>query len=498
MRLTSRPERATVPLNLIVGSAPALVVGGGQVGARKVRGLLEAGASVALVCPEACAELVALAEAGRIVWHRGPFEPGQVRGRFLVYACTDDKHVNRAVLDAARSERVLCGCADGNWADGDFTTPAVARANGATVAVSTNGRSCRSARDLKNEIAALLSADDGADELLVLGTSDAFLPSRRRAPYHLPPEERVRVARLVRGVKGVREFLVLNTCNRVELVALCSPREECDELLERIVGFDRLAKGEYFVHRGFAAHRHLARVVAGLESSLLGEYHVVAQFKGAVAEAADAGWSGARLKGVADEILRVAKDVRHAVEGLLPVAEIDQVAVRYLSVHGGIEADTRVCVVGTGVVGTGVAAALLGRAPEGASMFATPPLRSRPRVTRVYHSRPPERIADEAVRPFSELRAALAEADVVVTAVDSARPVVSPEFAGCFAGRDVLMVDLGLPRNIDPSFDECGRGVTVADLDDLKLWHRVKSGVLAELEARAGAVIAAAFGGAAD
>jgi len=478
MKLDERPVRDTIPLNLIVGASSALVVGGGKVGERKTKGLLECGASVELVCPDATDELAALARDGKVKWTRREFAAGDVKSRLCVYACTDDKHVNRAVLCACRDAGVLCCCADGNWADGDFTSPAVLHADGLSVAVSTNGRSCISARDLKNEIASILADECAEDELVVVGTSDAVLPSRRRAPYHLPPEERAKAAQLVRYVKGVREFMILNTCSRVEIVARCARGSGCVPLLERIAGFDSLAPQEKFFFSGYDAFRHLARVVAGLESSLLGEYHVVSQFKEAVAEAEKAGWCGARLKGDADEVMRVSKEVRHSVEELLHVAEIDQVAVRYLSVHGGVDSESRVCIVGTGVVGTAVAVALVGRVGH---------------VTRVYHRNRPGAIGSESLEPMERLREVLRESDVVVTAVDSAKPVITPDFADCLAGRDVTMVDLGLPRNIDAFFDDMGRGVAVADLDDLKLWHRVKSGVLAEIERRSDGVMALAF-----
>lgn len=470
-----RPVRDMIPVNLIIGGSSVLVVGGGKVGERKTSGLIDCGASVELVCPEATEGLAALVQAGKVKWTRREFDAGDVKGRLCAYACTDDKRVNRAVLDACRAEGVLCCCADGNWADGDFTSPAVLHVDGISVAVSTNGRSCRSARDLKKELASVLAEESAEDELVVVGTSDAVLPSRRRAPFHLPPEERAKAAALVRCVKGVREFMILNTCSRVEIVARCARGLGCVPLLERIAGFDSLAEHEKFRLCGCDAFRHLVRVVAGLESPLLGEYHVVAQFKEAVAEAEKAGWCGARLKGGADQVMRVARLVRHSVEGLLHVAEIDQVAVRYLSVHGGVDSGSRVCIVGTGVVGTAVASALAGRVG---------------RLVRVYHKNRPGAIGTETLEPIARLREVLRESDVVVAAVDSARPVITPDFADCLSGRVVTMVDLGLPRNIDAFFDDMGRGVTVADLDDLKLWHRVKSGVLAEIERRSDGVIA--------
>ena len=83
----------------------------------------------------------------------------------------------------------------------------------------------------------------------------------------------------------------------------------------------------------------------------------------------------------------------------------------------------------------------------------------------------------------------LKTADIVLSAVDASRPVVTQEMCAAVADRNVLFVDLGVPRNIDPFYDDWGHGVNVADLDDLKLWHRVKTGTLNEVLAKADDVI---------
>ena len=468
-----------MPLNLILDGRPVLVVGGGQVGHRKVMSLLDGGAPVELVCPDAVDTLAELAAAGRIVWTRRAWRSGDAAGHLLVFACTDDKHVNRAILDDARAAHVPCCCADLNWADGDFTTPATARIGDLTVAVSTSGQNCAAARDAKNEIAATLG-DRTPPELIVFGTSEALLPSRKRAPFHLPATERAAVGRLVARVRGVREFFILNTCNRIELVVQAAPDPDTLALLRRLTGFDRLADEEQFIFRGYEAFRHLVRVTAGLESSLLGENHIVSQVKDALGEAVANGWSGPAIRRAGAEAIRVAKAVRQSVEGLLHVAEIDQVAVRYLNVHGGLDAKAHVLVIGTGMVGTGAVEALA---------------RTGARVTWAYHRRLPDvgRFGDHAptVVSMDGLPAALAAADIVLSAVDSAQPVVTADMRSAVADRNVLFVDLGVPRNIDPFYDDWGHGVTVADLDALKLWHRVKTGTLNEVRARADAVIAA-------
>jgi len=476
MHREGRPHRKTIPLNLIVDDRRVLVVGGGQVGRRKVRSLLEAGARVELVCPDAVEELRTLAAEGLVDWTRRPFREGDVAGHLLAFACTDDKHVNRAVLDEARLAHVPCCCSDMNWSDGDFTTPATARLGELVVAVSTSGQSCKEARDVKNQIVATL-AERRDLELLVMGTSDALLPSRKRAPFHLPSAERAELGALLKHVRGVREFFILNTCNRVELAVVASHDPGVASVLRRLAGFDRLAPEERFELRGFEAFKHLTRVASGLESSLLGEFHIVSQMKDALAEAETNGWSAGAIRFTGAEVLRVSKAVRHAVEGMLRVAEIDQVAVRYLSVHGGLDAKTHVVVVGTGMVGRGAVEALA---------------RTDVALTWVYHVNRPRTEAfgrPIVVEQMERLPEILRTADIVLSAVDASRPVVTREMCAAVADRNVLFVDLGVPRNVDPFFDDWGHGVNVADLDDLKLWHRVKTGTLNEVLATADGVI---------
>jgi glutamyl-tRNA reductase len=475
MRLFSRPKRKTFPINLIIDGKSSCVVGGGKVGARKVNLLLASGADVNLICPEALKELEDLSNEGKIKWVKREWQRGDALGHNMIFACTDDKHINRAILEDARKAGVSCCCSDGNWADGDFTTPAIAHLENITIAVSTNGQNCRSAKDLKNDIVDLLKSPKKT-ELIVLGTSDAILPSRKRAPYHLPSEKRAEIGRLLKHIKGINEFFILNTCNRIEIAAhICEGDKDAITILKKLIGFDKLNDDEYFLFKGYEAFHHLVRVASGLESSILGEFHIVSQMKDSFEEAAANDWSKAEIKSLSYEILRVSKEVRHSVEGLLNVAEIDQVALRYLSVHGGLDNQTNVVIIGTGMIGSGVVESL---AKTGVG------------IAWIYHIRTPELPSENVtLRHISQISEVLSNADIVLSAVDTSQPVITKEMADKVINKNVLFVDLGVPRNIDPFYDEFGHGVSVVDLDDLKLWHRVKTGTFNEVSARADAII---------
>ena len=136
--------------------ALVVLVGGGAVGARKLRGLLAVGAAVRLISPAVTLELHALADSGVITWHARTYQPGDLAGARLVFAATDQRAVNAQVADDAAALGLLCNVADDPRA-GDFHLPAVYREPELLVAVSTAGANPARAKRLRDQIASWLS-----------------------------------------------------------------------------------------------------------------------------------------------------------------------------------------------------------------------------------------------------------------------------------------------------------------------------------------------------
>lgn len=131
------------PVSLIVDGRRCLVVGGGQVAARKVAGLADCGARVEVVAESAHPELRALAAArpGQVVVEERRYRQGSdLSAYWLVVTATDDPAVNAAVAADAEEARVWVNAADDPSAC-SFTLPSVARRGPISVAVSTEGTS---------------------------------------------------------------------------------------------------------------------------------------------------------------------------------------------------------------------------------------------------------------------------------------------------------------------------------------------------------------------
>ncbi len=140
----------TYPVCLVgLDSRPVIVVGGGAVAARKVQGLLEAGArAVTVISPALAADFVPLVEGGDVTWKARAYEYGDLAGVFLAIAATDDREVNAAVSREAASACCLVNVVD----DPDLSTfilPAVVRRGELTVAISTGGASPALARRIR-------------------------------------------------------------------------------------------------------------------------------------------------------------------------------------------------------------------------------------------------------------------------------------------------------------------------------------------------------------
>jgi siroheme synthase-like protein len=137
---SGRPGLAGLPVNLLVRGRRVVVVGAGRIAARKIAPLLELGAAVEVIAPDAGDEVRAWADAGRVVLHQRAFAPDDVRDAWLAFAATDDPAVNAAVHTAAEAGRVWVNSAD-DPANCSFTLVSVIRRADLVVTVGTGGRS---------------------------------------------------------------------------------------------------------------------------------------------------------------------------------------------------------------------------------------------------------------------------------------------------------------------------------------------------------------------
>jgi len=140
-----------LPINLAVDGRPVLVVGGGEVGERKVRALLECGAKVRLVSRELTPGLAELAAAETVEHLGGQYRTEHLSGVDLVFAATDEHELNARVSREAQERGLWINVADQPELC-RFIVPAYFRRGDLTIAVSTGGRSPAAAARIKSRL----------------------------------------------------------------------------------------------------------------------------------------------------------------------------------------------------------------------------------------------------------------------------------------------------------------------------------------------------------
>ncbi len=156
----------SLPILLLIEGKPCLVVGGGDVAARKVNLLLKAKGVVTIVSPKLCRQLEELKNMGSIRHEKRKFETKDVDGSFLVIAATNSRKTNQEVAHYARESNIPVNVVDQPKLC-SFTIPSIVDRSPITVAVSTGGASPVLARQLRARLESLIPAAYGRLATLV-------------------------------------------------------------------------------------------------------------------------------------------------------------------------------------------------------------------------------------------------------------------------------------------------------------------------------------------
>jgi uroporphyrin-III C-methyltransferase/precorrin-2 dehydrogenase/sirohydrochlorin ferrochelatase len=149
-----------LPLFAALKDRPVLVIGGGDIAARKILLLRRAGANVRIVAQQLSAELTELADQQAIEWLATEFDEAQIDAVFLVIAATDDSELNQRVFAAANARQRLVNVVD-NQPLCSFIFPSIVDRSPLLVAISSGGTAPVLARILREKIEALLPTNLG-------------------------------------------------------------------------------------------------------------------------------------------------------------------------------------------------------------------------------------------------------------------------------------------------------------------------------------------------
>jgi glutamyl-tRNA reductase len=295
--------------------------------------------------------------------------------------------------------------------------------------------------------------------VFTLGLNHTTAPLDLRGRFAFAPEQ---LAPTLRGLRErlerVSEVAIVSTCNRTEVYVGADPSQVSPAVdwLAGVGGVSSHALRDHsYVLEGGSAARHAFRVASGLDSMVLGEPQILGQLKQAVLEAQNAGTLGTTLHQMFQRSFSVAKEVRSSTEIGAHSVSMAAATVRLASQLFEDLGQTRVLFVGAGEMIELVATHFAARSPRSMTV-ANRTLERGEKLA--------SRFGADALR-LADLPARLADFDVVVSCTASSLPIIGlgavERALKARRRRPMFMVDLAVPRDIEPE---------VAELSDVYLY----------------------------
>jgi glutamyl-tRNA reductase len=260
--------------------------------------------------------------------------------------------------------------------------------------------------------------------------------------------------------------IVLSTCNRTETYFHSSSgRRDAADLMQFMAGARDVSApadaSHFYAFQGGDAVRHLFRVASGLESMVLGEAQILGQIRNALHTAHRAGASDHLLERLFQSAIAAGRRIRLGTGGSGSSASVSTAAVELARKARGDLSSMRVLIVSSG---------------ETAKLTAWNMARSG--VERIVIAGRTLTRAESLARSLEasavsmhDLENELAGADIVVTSTNSRAICIDPQTVKramiCREERPLLMIDLAVPRDIDPEVRSIA-GVTLCDIDDVQ------------------------------
>jgi glutamyl-tRNA reductase len=303
-------------------------------------------------------------------------------------------------------------------------------------------------------------------ELLALGASHKTASLELRERIALPTGRAARVLAELTEHEAIHEAVALFTCNRTELYLITADAVDAENaalaILSRQAGLRPTELfGSLYSLRGREAVEHLFAVTGGLDSMIVGEAEIQGQVKRAYEMALVEGVSGPVSNRLFRDALAAGKRVRSETGVARNNVSVPTVAVQLADEFLGDLSDRRVLVIGAGENAELTARALRDRGVE--TLFV-----ANRRYDRALGLA--QRFGGRAVT-FDDMPRELEAADIVVTSTGAPHQILGRDelefVAASRMGRPLVLIDLAVPRDIEPGVRDCP-GIALYDMDDLQ------------------------------
>src|SRR4051812_42886210 len=308
---------------------------------------------------------------------------------------------------------------------------------------------------------------------MVVGLNHRTAPIEVRERFWISETRRYEALVQLARAEGIEEIVVLATCNRTEFILWANDAALAANSVLRLLSAEyglKLCEWKHFYRLlDDAALLHIFRVAASLDSMVVGEPQIVSQLKGAWQLAQKVGSSARFLDAVLQKALTVSKRVRNETAIGNWAVSVPYAAVELAKQAFGSLANKRVLLIGAGKMSELSARYLLNSGATSVNV-----------VNRTYeHALELAATLGGIAVAFDDRWQHLVNADIVISSTSCPHTILSREEAELLArarqDRPLVLVDIALPRDIDPTVRQI-KGIFLYDIDDLENVVRHNSG----------------------
>ncbi len=301
------------------------------------------------------------------------------------------------------------------------------------------------------------------ERILLLGVNHKTTPVEVREKIALSNGYEEPLAAL-KKIAGLREYYLLSTCNRVELLLVIEAESNVEEDIIDFLFGDMVSRAEcrqylYRLYDKDAVH-HLFMVAASLDSMVIGEAQILGQLKDAYRHAAHFGCTGPLLNKLIHRAFSVAKRVRTETAIGSSAVSISYAAVQLAKKIFGNLGDKNVLLVGAGEMAELAAEHLVGQG-VGSVTVANRTLSRAVDLAK--------RFKGKAVA-ITELVSQLEHVDIIISSTGAKEIILHKDQVKSVMrsrmNRSLFFIDIAVPRDLDPGLNEIGN-VYLYDIDDL-------------------------------
>ncbi|HZQ42197.1 MAG TPA: glutamyl-tRNA reductase [Acidobacteriaceae bacterium] len=319
-----------------------------------------------------------------------------------------------------------------------------------------------------------MSEQTKSGSLLLVGVNHTTAPLEVRERLAIPVARLADATRSLAGQPGIREALILSTCNRVELLTVTESPDSTDgaeaatalSFLENFLNIPTAAVTPHlYTLREHEAIRHLFRVASSLDSMVVGEPQILGQVKESWNIAREVGAISSTLDPLLQRAFAVAKRVRTETQIGSSSVSIASVAAELARKIFGSLASKTILLVGAGKMSDLAARHLI---QQGATTLLVSN-RTEARAEKIADALRTPTITTGVI-PFAQLHEQTHRADIIITStgagqifsLDNSRALVHRR-----KNRPVFFIDIAVPRDVNPAVNKL-EGCFVYDIDDLQ------------------------------